>query len=87
MITAILEVIKYFILFIGCIAVAFLFVIFGYIEGKKAKEQEKKKLDDNSIYSAIHRATSRFGKLGPEIEDDIIYEINRLSLNDNNKEE
>ena len=85
MIAIILEVIKYLLLFIGCIAVAFLFICFGYIEGKKAKEEEKK-LDDNSIYSAIHRATSRFGKLGPEIEDDIIYEINRLSLNDNNKE-
>ena len=86
MITAILEVIKYFILFIGCIVGALGFIFLGYIEGKKAKEQEKK-LDDNSIYSAIHRATSRFGKLGPEIEDDIIYEINRLSLNGNNKEE
>ena len=77
----ILEVVKYFLLFMGCISVAILFMILGYLEGKKAKEQEKK-LDDSSIYSAIHKATSRFGKLGPEIEDDIIYEINKLSVND-----
>lgn len=52
----------------------------GYVEGKRAKDEEKK-LDDGSIYNAIHKATSRFGKLGPEIEEDIIYEINKVSIN------
>lgn len=86
--TVILEVIKYFILFFGCLVAALGFIFLGYIEGKKTKEEEKK-LDDDSIYRAIHKATSRFGKLGPEIEDDIIYEINKVSINneeDNDKE-
>lgn len=82
MITVILEVVKYFILFFGCLVAALGFIFLGYIEGKKTNEEEKK-LDDDSIYNAIHKATSRFGKLGPEIEDDIIHEINRLSVNDN----